>query len=104
VFIKLYGSVAEARAGIGAWLRFHNDRRRHQALGYRTPRAVFEGPGVACGKVDSTVVPLRPTPVSPTFPQTHRQDEDSILGKDAVSNPDVNPQPEGVAATGGSLA
>jgi putative transposase len=59
VFIKLYGSVAEARAGIGAWLRFYNDRRCHQALGYRTPRAVFEGTGVACGKVDNTVVRKR---------------------------------------------
>lgn len=105
VFIKSYASVAEARSGIGAWLRFYNDRRCHQALGYRTPRAVFEDPGVACGKVDNTAVPLRSTPVLPTFPQAHRQErEDSIFGKDAVSSPDAIPQREGVAATGGSLA
>ena len=42
VFIKAYGSVAEARSGIGAWLAFYNDERPHQALGYQTPRAVFE--------------------------------------------------------------
>ncbi len=42
VFIKAYGSVAEARRGIGGWLAFYNDERPHQALGYRTPREVFE--------------------------------------------------------------
>ena len=43
VFIKAYGSVAEARRGIGGWLSFYNEERLHQALGYRTPRAVFDG-------------------------------------------------------------
>jgi putative transposase len=43
VFIKAYGSVAEARQGIGGWLRFYNEERLHQALGYRTPCAVFDG-------------------------------------------------------------
>src|ERR671910_360756 len=35
-------TVAEARAGIGGWLILYNDERPHQALGYRTPREVFE--------------------------------------------------------------
>jgi putative transposase len=43
VFIKAYGSVMEARRGIGGWLRFYNEERPHQALGYRTPRGVFDG-------------------------------------------------------------
>jgi putative transposase len=43
VFIKAYGSVMEARQGIGGWLRFYNEERPHQALGYRTPREVFDG-------------------------------------------------------------
>ena len=43
VFIKAYASVAEARGGIGGWLVFYNDERPHQALGYLTPLAVFEG-------------------------------------------------------------
>src|SRR3954464_14375336 len=43
VFIKAYGSVPEARRSIGGWLRFYNEERLHQALGYRTPRAVFDG-------------------------------------------------------------
>jgi putative transposase len=43
VFIKAYGSVAQARQSIGDWLHFYNDERPHQALDYRTPRAVFDG-------------------------------------------------------------
>jgi putative transposase len=43
VFIKAYGSVAEARRGIGGWLSFYNEERLHQALGYQTPRAAFDG-------------------------------------------------------------
>jgi putative transposase len=42
VFIKAYGSAREARLGIGGWLAFYNEERPHQALDYRTPRAVFE--------------------------------------------------------------
>jgi putative transposase len=41
VLIKAYGSVIEARRGIGGWFSFYNDERRHQALGDQTPRAVF---------------------------------------------------------------
>jgi putative transposase len=42
VYLKAYESVAEARAGIGAYLRFYNSERPHQALYYRTPAHVFE--------------------------------------------------------------
>jgi putative transposase len=42
VFIKAYASVAEARFGIGAWLAFYNDERKHQSHGYRTPAEVFD--------------------------------------------------------------
>jgi putative transposase len=51
VFIKAYGSVIEARRGIGGGLAFYNEERPHQALGYRTPRGVFDGE--ACAPVDS---------------------------------------------------
>jgi putative transposase len=57
VFIKAYGSVMEARQGIGGWLRFYNEERPHQALGYRTPRGVFNGeacaPVAGCGVADN---------------------------------------------------
>ena len=55
VFLKAYDSVIEARRGIGGWLYFYNEERLHQALGYRTPRAVFAGE--ACEPVDNP--PLR---------------------------------------------
>jgi putative transposase len=40
VYLHAYDTVAAARAGIGAWLRFYNEERLHQALEYRTPKAV----------------------------------------------------------------
>ena len=42
VYLKAYESVAEARQGIAAYFEFYNHQRLHQALGYRTPRQVFE--------------------------------------------------------------
>jgi putative transposase len=56
VFIKAYGSASEARRGIGGWLAFYNDDRPHQALDYRTPRAVFED--AACNHVDNAPAAL----------------------------------------------
>ena len=52
VFIKAYGSVAETRRGIGAWLVFYNNERPHQALDDRTPSEVF-AQAKACGHVDN---------------------------------------------------
>ena len=74
IFIRAYETVAAARAGIGGWLRFYNDERPHQALGYLTPRAVFEG-APACGYVGNALVALRSTSALPTYPQAHQQKE-----------------------------
>ena len=41
VYLKAYAS--EARRELGAYLRFYNNQRPHQALGYRTPAEVFHG-------------------------------------------------------------
>ncbi len=41
-YLHAYTSVAEARAGIAAWLHFYNEERLHQAHGYRTPRQIYE--------------------------------------------------------------
>jgi putative transposase len=42
VYLRAYESVAEARQGIASYFQFYNNERLHQALGYRTPRQVFE--------------------------------------------------------------
>jgi putative transposase len=44
--------VPEARLGIGTWITFYNDERKHQALGYRTPREVFAA-ATACAYMDN---------------------------------------------------
>lgn len=41
IYLKGYGDGHEARPGIGAWFAFYNSQRPHQALGYRTPMAVW---------------------------------------------------------------
>ena len=48
VYLHAYATVAEA--GIGAWLRFYNDERQHQSLGYRTPRQIYEEGLWICGR------------------------------------------------------
>src|SRR6476659_5208594 len=42
VYLNAYENVAEAKAGIGAWISFYDDERQHQSLGYRTPRQIYE--------------------------------------------------------------
>ena len=76
VFIKAYGSVAEARRGIGGWLAFYNDERPHQALGYRTPREVIEA--AACEYVDNASASLRAAPALPTYSQAQHQEKEVI--------------------------
>jgi putative transposase len=41
VYLRDYGLVPEARAGIGRYFHFYNHERPHQSLGYRTPAAVY---------------------------------------------------------------
>ena len=43
VYLKAYANATEARKEVGAYFRFYNDQRPHQALGYRTPAEVFHG-------------------------------------------------------------
>lgn len=42
IYLKEYGVVPEARAGIGNWFRFYNQERRHQSLGNQPPATVFQ--------------------------------------------------------------
>ena len=41
VYLKGYADGREAKAGIAAWMEFYNGQRLHQALGYRTPMAIW---------------------------------------------------------------
>jgi putative transposase len=50
VYLHAYASVAEAKAGIGAWLRFYNEERLHQSHGYRTPRQIYQEGLWICGR------------------------------------------------------
>src|SRR5215467_8971026 len=50
VYLHAYATVAEAKAGIGAWLDFYNTERQHQSLGYRTPRQIYQESVWICGR------------------------------------------------------
>ena len=50
VYLHAYATVAEAKAGIGAWLDFYNIERQHQSLGYRTPRQIYQEGLWICGR------------------------------------------------------
>ena len=43
VYLKAYANGLEAQRGLREYFRFYNERRPHQALGYRTPAEVFHG-------------------------------------------------------------
>jgi putative transposase len=43
VYLQDYDGMGEAQRGLGRYFGFYNGERPHQALGYRTPRAVYEG-------------------------------------------------------------
>jgi putative transposase len=77
VFIKAYASVIEARRGIGGWLCFYNGERPHQALGYRTPCAVFAGED--CEHVDNPSASLREASTLPTCSQSQHQEKEVLM-------------------------
>src|SRR5690348_15495525 len=52
VYLKGYADGHEAKAGIAEWIAFYNDRRLHQAHGYRTPMAVWRERMQAATAVD----------------------------------------------------
>jgi len=75
VFIKAYASVAQARAGIGAWLVFYNNERKHQSLGYRTPADIF-AVSQPCGYVHNASA-LHTSPQDHQQQQTERDSHDA---------------------------
>jgi putative transposase len=41
VYLKAYGSMAEARKGLGTYFEFYYGRRRYQTLSRRTPNEIY---------------------------------------------------------------
>jgi putative transposase len=96
IFLKAYGSPAEARGGIGAWLTFYNDERPHQTHGYRTPREVFTG--LTHGYVDNVSTLT-------TYPQAQQQQEKAFIDSNInVSIVPVTPGRAGDHEMGESLS
>ena len=96
VFIKAYLSVADARAGIGAWLGFYNDDRLHQALGYQTPREIFEA-DQAGGYVDNASA-------LPTYPPAPQQQKEDSIDPGKVVESTAPRERLGELTTGGALS
>ena len=72
VYLHAYDTGAEAQAALARYFRFYNDERRHQALGYRTPREVF-----AAGAGDSGLWICGQRCALPTSPQA-QQPQDNV--------------------------
>jgi putative transposase len=52
IYLNGYADGREARAGIGVWMAFYNGSRPHQALGNRTPMAVWRDGGAGARQHD----------------------------------------------------
>jgi Integrase core domain len=64
IYLKGYADGCEAKAGIAGWIAFYNEQRLHQALGYRTPMAVWRAAATT-----SAVDMMDNAAVLPTCPQ-----------------------------------
>jgi putative transposase len=78
IHLKAYADGREARAGIGAWMKFYNEDRPHQAMDNQMPMAVWragmEKIEAAARAVD---MPLRLDTANavPTYPQRQQQQQ-----------------------------
>jgi len=41
IYLKHYCTIQEAYEGLQNYFPFYNERRRHQSLGYKTPKEVY---------------------------------------------------------------
>jgi len=74
IYLKGYADGREAKAGIASWITFYNGRRPHQALGNRTPMAVWlEGMTDPLGT--ATVDMMDNARALPTCPQHQQQQQ-----------------------------
>jgi putative transposase len=72
IYLKGYADGREARAGIASWIAFYNGRRPHQALGHRTPMAVWRDGARAVDMMDNARA-------LPTCPQPQQQQQTACL-------------------------
>jgi len=77
IYLKGYADGREAKAGIALWFAFYNARRPHQALGNKTPMAVWRE--AATGQHGATAVDmtlhLDNAGALPTCPQPQQQQQ-----------------------------
>ena len=74
VYLKGYTDGRELHEGLSDWIAFYNDRRPHQALGYRAPMAVWrQGISSAVDMMDNT------EEVLPTCPRPQHQKQTTAL-------------------------
>ena len=74
IYLKGYADGREAYSGIAAWFAFYNTGRPHQALGNRTPMAVWrEGTTGSLG--DKAVDMMDNARALPTCPQSQQQQQ-----------------------------
>ena len=80
IYLKGYADGREAKAGIGSWIVFYNGVRPHQALGNRTPMAVWLAAAQAAGvtAVDMTLR-LDNAGALPTCPQPQQQQQTALV-------------------------
>ncbi len=50
VYLTEYENPRETRRGLGRYLTYYNERRPHQALGYRTPAEIYRESKPAAAK------------------------------------------------------
>jgi len=76
VHLKAYADGREARAGIGSWMEFYNNRRPHQAMNNQTPMAVWRA-GVDESEAGAVDMPLRLDNANalPTYPQRQQKQQ-----------------------------
>lgn len=70
VYLKGYAGGHEARPGIATWMEFYNERRLHQALGYRALMTVWRE-HVAAAKAVDMMDKAFALPTCPQQQQTH---------------------------------
>jgi putative transposase len=77
IYLKGYADGREARAGIASWIGFYNGRRPHQALGNRTPMAVWraEKIGALGDRAVDMTLRLDNACALPTCPQPQQHQE-----------------------------